>query len=276
MSKRGLPENFNLRHDSHYVELLTSRGAGAPVGRMIPIDKLEPNPLQPRVEIGDLTELVLSIREKGVLEPLLVRPSDVGGRFMIISGERRYRASLEVGLNELPCIEMNVDDRAVAEISLIENLQRKDLTAFEEADGLVALSKRFGYTHEEISRKLGKARTSVTETISIANIPPDVRELCRRADIASKSMLLQIVRQPTDEEMRELVSKIGAAGLTRDQAREMRQGKPSKVSNYAYEYRDPNNGWSLRIAFSKPEATKAEIRKALRDAIEATTDQAMP
>ena len=117
MPKKGLPDNFKLRHDSHYVEQLTSRGAGAPVGRMIPIDKLAPNPLQPRVEIGDLSEMVLSIREKGVLEPLLVRPSDVGGRFMIISGERRYRASLEVGLTELPCIEMDVDDRAVAEIS---------------------------------------------------------------------------------------------------------------------------------------------------------------
>ena len=95
MSKRGLPNNFKLRHDAHYVELLTSKSAGAPVGRMIPIDKLEPNPLQPRVEIGDLSELVMSIREKGVLEPILVRPSDVGGRFMIISGERRYRASLQ-------------------------------------------------------------------------------------------------------------------------------------------------------------------------------------
>jgi len=236
---------------------------------MIPIDKLAPNPLQPRVEIGDLSELVLSIEEKGVLEPLLVRPSDVGGRFMIISGERRYRASLEVGLTELPCIEMDVDDRAVAEISLIENLQRKDLTAFEEADGLVALAKRFGYKHEEIARKLGKARTSVTETISIAGIPPDVRELCRRADIASKSMLLQIARQPTDDEMREFVFKIGAAGLTRDQAREIRQGKPQKIRNYAYQYDDPNKRWSLLIRFQTPEATNDDLKKALKDALTA-------
>jgi ParB family chromosome partitioning protein len=236
---------------------------------MIPIEKLAPNPLQPRVEIGDLSELVLSIEEKGVLEPLLVRPSDVGGRFMIISGERRYRASLEVGLTELPCIEMDVDDRAVAEISLIENLQRKDLTAFEEADGLVALAKRFGYKHEEIARKLGKARTSVTETISIAGIPPDVRELCRRADIASKSMLLQIARQPTDDEMREFVFKIGAAGLTRDQAREIRQGKPQKIRNYSYQYDDPNKRWSLMIRFQTPKATNEDLKNALKDTLDA-------
>ncbi len=263
MSKKGLPENFRLRHDSHYVELLTSRGGGAPVGRMIPIDKLAPNPLQPRVEIGDLSELVLSIREKGVLEPLLVRPSDVGGRFMIISGERRYRASLEVGLTEVPCIEMDVDDREVAEISLIENLQRKDLTPFEEADGLVALAKRFGYKHDEIAKKLGKARTSVTETISIATIPPDIRDLCRRADISSKSMLLQVARQPTDDEMREFVEKVGASGLTRDQARGIRHGKSAKIRNYSYQYEDPAKEWSLTIAFRSPEATNEEVREAL-------------
>lgn len=272
MSKKGLPENFRLRHDSHYVELLTSRGGGAPIGRMIPIDKLAPNPLQPRVEIGDLTELVMSIREKGVLEPILVRPSDVGGRFMIISGERRYRASLEVGLTELPCIEMDVDDRAVAEISLIENLQRKDLTPFEEADGLVALSKRFGYKHDEIAKKLGKARTSVTETISIANIPQDVRDLCRRADISSKSMLLQVARQPTDEEMRDFVNKIGSTGLTRDQARDMRQGKPQKARSYSFEYDDPGKEWSLKVTFRSDEASREQILAALQAATDAIKD----
>lgn len=272
MSKKGLPENFKLRHDSHYVELLTSKGGGAPVGRMIAIDKLEPNPLQPRVDIGDLSELVLSIIEKGVLEPLLVRPSDVGGRFMIISGERRYRASLEVGLTELPCIEMDVDDRAVAEISLIENLQRKDLTPFEEADGLLALAKRFGYKHEDIARKLGKARTSVTETISLSNIPPDVRDLCRRAEITAKSMLLQVARQPTDDEMREFVYKIGASSLTRDQARDLRQGKPEKVRSYSYQYDDPNDEWTLTLKFRRPEATNDEVKDALKDALGAIDD----
>src|SRR5215467_8977820 len=120
-----------MRHDSHFVDDLAGR-TGSPIGRMIPIARLEPNPNQPRSEMGDLTELIESIREKGVLEPLLVRPSQVGGRYMIISGERRYRASLEAGLIEIPCIELDVDDKAVAEISLIENLQRKDLTPFEE------------------------------------------------------------------------------------------------------------------------------------------------
>lgn len=264
MSKRGLPNNFKLRHDAHYVEQLTSRSAGAPVGRMIPIDKLVPNPNQPRVEIGDLTELINSISEKGVLEPLLVRPSEVG-RFMIISGERRYRASMEVGLKELPCIEMDVDDRAVAEISLIENLQRKDLTPFEEADGLQALAERFGYTHEEIAKKIGKSRTSITEALSLAAIPADIRDQCRRADISSKSMLLQVVRQPSVEEMRQFVGKIKEGGLTRDEARKVRQGKVKKAKNFVYRFNSKNQSFAFTLKFRKAQASREDIKATLRE-----------
>src|SRR5437899_5157084 len=168
-----------MRHDAHYVEELTQIGPSN-VGRLIPIDKLDPNPDQPRTEIGDLTELTASIREKGVLEPLLVKPTM--GRWMIIAGERRWRSAKDAGLTELPCIEMDVDDRAVAEIALIENMQRKDLTPFEEAEGLMVLVERFGYTHEEVARKIGKSRSSVTEALTIATLPAEVKEQCRRAD----------------------------------------------------------------------------------------------
>jgi ParB family transcriptional regulator, chromosome partitioning protein len=269
VSKRGLPNNFKLRHDTHYVEALTSRSAGAPIGRMIPIDKLTPNPGQPRVETGDLSELIASIKEVGVLEPLLVRPSEVG-RFMIISGERRYRASLEAGLAELPCIEMDVDDRAVAEISLIENLQRKDLNSFEEADGYKALAEKFGYTHEEIAKKIGKSRTSITESLALSAIPAEVRELCRRADITSKSMLLQVVRQPTIEDMGEFVGKIQAGGLTRDEARVIRKeklGGVKKAKNFVYKFAGKGKSYNLSITFKKGKVSTSEIRATLEEVL---------
>jgi len=133
VSKRGLPSGMQMRHDAHYVEELAQHRP-TPIGRMISLDKLDPNPDQPRVEIGDLEELTMSIKEKGVLEPLLVKPSNISGRWMIIAGERRWRAAREAGIRDLPCIEMDVDDRAIAEIALIENMQRKDLTPWEEAD----------------------------------------------------------------------------------------------------------------------------------------------
>src|SRR5437016_13638480 len=142
---------------------------------------------------------------------------------MIIAGERRWRAASAVGLQELPCIEMDVDDSAVAEIALIENMQRKDLTPWEEADGLRALCERFGYTHEDVARKVGKSRSTVTEALSIASIPASIREICRKADIGSKSLLLQIVRQPDDESMRTMAEQIATEGLTRDGARKARR-----------------------------------------------------
>lgn len=269
MSKRGLPSSFKLRHDMHYVEQLSSKTGWTPVGKMIPIDRLAPNPNQPRTEIGDLTELIDSIREKGVLEPLLVRPSDVGGRYMIIAGERRYRASLEVGLADVPCIELDVDDRGVAEISLIENLQRKDLNAFEEADGLQALAERFGYTHEEIARKIGKSRSSITEVLSLASMPDDIRQACRRADISSKSLLLQVVRQPSVGEMTALVAKISSSGLTRDDVRKARKAGTGDAAarGYVHKYAPKGSPFSLTIKFRKGRIAKADVEAALQEAL---------
>lgn len=270
--KRGLPTNLKMRHDRHYVEELASMSS-APIGRMIPIDRLEPNPQQPRMEFGDLDELIASIREKGVLEPLLVRPSQVGGRFMIISGERRYRAAREVGLKELPCIEMDVDDRAVAEIALIENLQRKDLTAFEEAEGLLVLVERFGYTHEEVAKKIGKSRSSITEALTIATMPNDVKEQCRRADIGSKSLLLQVVRQADIGSMKQFVNRIAEQGLTRDEARKARSKKQLRTQPFVYRYQATGREYVVEIKFRRSNVSREELLNALKLALEDVEQQ---
>lgn len=264
-----------MRHDAHYVEELAQHRP-TPIGRMIALEKLDPNPEQPRVEIGDLTELTGSIREKGVLEPLLVKPADVSGRWMIIAGERRWRAAREAGLREVPCIEMDVDDRAVAEIALIENLQRKDLTPWEEADGLAALCERFGYTHAEVARKVGKSRSTVTEVMSIASLPEPVRERCRRADITSKSLLLQIVRQPDEDSMLRLAEEVIRSGMTRDDARATRQAQAakgmtqvtaqSKRKPYVYRFVAPGKEFRLEMRFRRASVNNNEIAAALREA----------
>ncbi|KAF0249621.1 MAG: ParB-like partition protein [bacterium] len=242
-------------------------------GRMIPIDRLETNPKQPRIDIGNLEELVSSIKEKGVLEPILVRPSQVGGRFMIISGERRYRASLAAGLKELPCIEMDVDDRAVAEIALIENLQRKDLTPFEEAEGFQALADRFNYTHEEIAQKIGKSRSSVTESLSLVNMPIEVKEMCRRADIGSKAMLLQIVRQPDVEAMIALIRKIEKQGLTRDEVRKVAKTQKSRPKPFSYRFQPTTKEFTLEVKFRRTQVELEELHKAISTALEQLREQ---
>ena len=139
MSKRGLPETLRMRHDEHYVESLAA-SAGQPVGKIVPIELLDPNPNQPRQAMGDLSELIASVSEKGVIEPLIVRQR--GSRFQIIAGERRYHASAQAGLREVPVVVRDADDAEVMELALVENLQRKDLTAFEEAEALRELCEQ--------------------------------------------------------------------------------------------------------------------------------------
>ncbi len=270
MSKRGLPVGVHMRHDAHYVEELAGQRP-TPIGRLIVIDHLDPNPEQPRVEIGELSELTASIRDKGVLEPLLVRPSGTSGRWMIIAGERRWRAARAAGLREVPCIEMDVDDRAVAEIALIENMQRKDLTPWEEADGLAALCERFGYTHEEVAKKVGKSRSTVTEALSIATLPQEIREECRRADISVKSKLLQVVRQPDEDAMRQMVKEISMQGLTRDEARTLRRNKlqgedavQTRARPFIFRHPLPERNVKVEIRFRKSNVEQAEIIETLR------------
>lgn len=256
-----------MRHDRHYVEELSSL-RGAPIGKMIAIEKLEPNPQQPRVDMGELEDLIASIKEKGILEPLLVRPADVGGRYMIISGERRYRAGLEAGLREVPCIEMNVDDRNVAEIALIENLQRKDLTAYEEAEGYLALIERFGYTHEEVAQKIGKSRSTVTEALSIAAIPTSIRDKCRAASINSKSLLLQVARQADEESMVGFVQRIAAQGLNRDEARQARQNKQNRAQPFIYRFQSPAKDFTIEVKFKRSSVEHEDLVQAVRTTLD--------
>jgi ParB family transcriptional regulator, chromosome partitioning protein len=270
VSKRiGLPVTLKMRHDAHYVETLTSF-SGASVGRMIPISKIHPNPEQPRKALGDLSELTQSVKEKGVLEPLLVRYMPREDAYYIISGERRYHASKAAGLHELPCIEKIADDAETLELALIENLQRKDLTAFEEADGLFRLAEQFDYTHDDIAKKIGRARSSVTETLSIRNIPASIRKTCVEKGIVSKSLLLQVARQPNEKKMHDMVMQIAHSGLTRDEARRVRQEENEKDSRprpFVFDYHAPDSAYHLRIQFRRSQISRDELASALREVL---------
>jgi ParB family transcriptional regulator, chromosome partitioning protein len=270
VSKRiGLPITLKMRHDAHYVESLTSF-SGASIGRMIPLERIRPNPDQPRKALGDLAELTSSIREKGVLEPLLVRFIPHDEIYYIISGERRYHASRAAGLVELPCIEKNADDAETLEIGLIENLQRKDLTPFEEAEGLYRLGEEFGYTHEDIARKIGRARSSVTETLSLRSVPEKLRQWCYEKGIVSKSLLLQVARQPNENKMHEMVEEIIRGGLTRDEARAARQSEnpaEPRPRPFLFDFKAPDNAFRLRIQFRRSNVPREELIAALRHAL---------
>lgn len=262
MSRRGLPETTRMRHDSHYVDALAA-SSGRPVGRIVPMEMLDPNPNQPRQVMGDLSELMASIGEKGVIEPLIVRRKD--DRFQIVAGERRYQAAVQVGLQEMPVVIRDADDGELLEIALIENVQRKDLTPFEEADALQALAGRFQYTHEQLAQRLGRSRTSITESLALAAMPDEIRNICRLADVASKSLLLQIVRQADPKKMVALVERITRSGMTRAEVR--RAAPPrrtaARAKPFAYRYVAPSKAFSLRLQFRKSEVSQAELLEAL-------------
>jgi ParB family chromosome partitioning protein len=257
-----------MRHDSHFVDQLI-RPSGMPVGRMLPVEDLDPNPNQPRHEMGDMTELTASVQEKGLLEPIIVRP--VGGRYQIIAGERRHKAAMEAGLSEVPCIVRACSDSEVMELALIENLQRKDLSPFEEAEGLKALAEQHGLTHEQMAERIGKSRTSITESMSLAGIPDEVRELCRLADISSKSVLLQILRKKDVHEMTAFIAQLQREGKTRQAARrimkkevEKKRGRPR---SYSFVFKPKDKVFTLALKFRKGEVERDEIIAALKAVI---------
>lgn len=270
MSRKGLPERAKMRHDAHFVEELARRSV-THIGSMIPLELIDPNPEQPRTQLGNLEELTASVREKGVLEPILVREKD-GGRYEIISGERRYRAASAAGLDEIPALELDADDREVLEIALIENIQRKDLTPFEEAEGFLVLQQKFDYTHEKIAQIIGKSRTTITETLMLNEIPDRIRMRCREAGINSKAMLVQIARAGNEERMEELVEQIASgeldrADLRQKTAKRVEAPKAGRPKNFTFELKDKSLPFRFNMTFKKAEVERSELIDALREVL---------
>ncbi len=258
---------MSMRHDKHYVDLIAEKDY-SPRIRMIKIEKIDPSPQQARSELGNIQELMASIQEKGILEPILVRKKD--DRFEIIAGERRYMAAKSIGLAEVPCIEKNVSDNEAMELALIENMQRKDLDAFEEADGLKSLSDQYGYNHEQIAKKIGKARSTITEIINLSKIPKDLRDLCKEFDIKSRGTLIEIAKQKNKDDMYKLITNVKQRELKREDTRDLSRqikGKAKTPEKYIYNYQKKDKSCKVKIEFRKSKVTKEEIISLLQEMI---------
>jgi ParB family chromosome partitioning protein len=274
-----------MRHDTHFVEELNSRHE-TPVGKMVPLSALEPDPDQPRSSMGNLDDLVSSIRDKGVLEPILVRPlagdrpdgeqADLrfgGESFRIISGERRYRAAQEAGLYEVPVIVFEVTAEEALEIALVENLQRKDLTPFEEAQGYQALATRHGYTHDQIAEAVGKARSVITESLSLLQLPPSVRQAAQALGIASRSLLLEVLKAGGEDDMLRLLEEVARQGLNRDDLRRRMRGRDRGAASrrrkpYTFPFRSPDKSYSLSLSFRQSEVDRGDLIRALQQILD--------
>jgi ParB family chromosome partitioning protein len=188
----------------------------------LPIALIDPNPLQPRVVFNAerLQELADSIRANGIIQPLVVRPH--ADRYQLVAGERRWRASKLAGLEQVPAVVQNVSDERLLEITLVENIQREDLNAIEIARAFDRMARELGLSHDQIAQRTGKDRTTVTNTLRLLKLPPDLQQLLAEHRL-SMGHARAILGLPTEELQRQVAEKATSQGLSVRQVERMVQ-----------------------------------------------------
>ena len=208
------------------ISLLSSDSVGRSVGvRVIPVDNIESNPNQPRTifDADALTELAASVREHGVLQPILVRPLGQN-RYQLVAGERRWRASKEAGLTTIPALVEELDDDTALEIAIIENLQREDLSPLEEATMYDRMVREHGYSIRKLAEKLGKDKGYLENRLRLADAPEEIRELVSlRKDTLSHAY--ELMKVPDERKRRRLAARVASGELSLVKLREKIEGR---------------------------------------------------
>jgi ParB family chromosome partitioning protein len=256
--------------------------APLPPGRAVlqlPVEAVERNPEQPRKRFDEakLAELAASIREHGVVEPILVRKE--GSKYRIVAGERRWRAAQRAGLREVPAIVREATDKEAFEIALVENLQRADLNAIEEAEAFDVLAKEYGLTQEQIATRVGKERSSVANALRLLKLPEEVRESVQagQLDMGHARALLgledaEVIRKTAQRAIREGLSVRALEGLIRSLTK--KPGKKDGPPEESASVRDLTNrlnrrlGARCRVVQRSPSAGKLEIEYTSLDELD--------
>lgn len=233
--KRGLGRGLSaLMADVAETEAVASQGVGS-AELMIPIEKISPNPDQPRKRFAqeDLADLAASIREKGVIQPLIVRET-ADQVYEIVAGERRWRAAQIAQLHELPVIVRTFTDVEVLEVAIIENIQRADLNAIEEAAGYRQLMDKFGHTQEKLAEALGKSRSHIANLMRLLNLPEAVVEMVRTGDLSAGHARALIPASDPIGLARQIVkgglSVRAAEALVRKETADLAEGRKGKTT----------------------------------------------
>ena len=270
------------------VSLLSSETAGRATGvKVIPVERIESNPDQPRMVFDEdaLQELSSSIKEHGVLQPILVRPLGEN-RYQLIAGERRWRASKAAGMATIPALVEEIDDDTALEISIIENLQREDLSPLEEATMFDRMVRDHGYSIRKLAEKLGKDKGYLENRLRLADAPEEIRELVSlRKDTVSHAYELLKVQDP--KKRRKLAAQVASGELSLVKLREKIEGRrprattdgtePDDDDAFATETASPSaedsdaaNGWNPteRAAVTIGDDSLVTARHQLSDAVE--------
>ena len=240
------------------VSLIESRATQAQM-REVPVSKILPNPAQPRLSYDEesLTELADSIREHGVLQPILVRPS--GTKYELIAGERRWRASGMVGRESIPAIVVEFDEQTALEVSIIENLQREDVSPLEEAAMFRKMTETFGYSVRQLAQKVGKDKGYIENRLRLSDAPADIRELVSlRKDTISHAY--ELMKLGDERKRRRLAKRIVAGELSLAKLRVITGGGDEP---------EPENGHAESSAPKRRARTKAGQVAAVKAADDA-------
>ncbi|MBA3307797.1 MAG: ParB/RepB/Spo0J family partition protein [Chloroflexi bacterium] len=203
-------------------------GKGHTSVRTVPLDRIDPNPQQPRMTFDEdtLLELAASITEHGVLQPILIRPGDEG-RYQLVAGERRWRAARIAGLRDIPALIEEIDDDTALEISIIENLQREDLSPLDEALMYERMTTDHGYSLRRLAQKLGKDKGYIENRLRLADAPAEIKQLVSlRKDTLSHAYELLKVEDP--KKRRKLAEQVGRGELSLVKLRERIEGRPPR------------------------------------------------
>jgi ParB family chromosome partitioning protein len=206
-------------------------GKGHTSVRTVPLDRIDPNPQQPRMTFDEdtLRELAASITEHGVLQPILIRPGDEG-RYQLVAGERRWRAARIAGLREIPALIEEIDDDTALEISIIENLQREDLSPLDEALMYERMTTDHGYSLRRLAQKLGKDKGYIENRLRLADAPAEIKQLVSlRKDTLSHAYELLKVEDP--KKRRKLAEQVGRGELSLVKLRERIDGRPPRPTD---------------------------------------------
>jgi ParB family chromosome partitioning protein len=230
---------------------------------LCPIDSIVPHPSQPRQHFDEakLGELVQTIKEKGVLTPVIVR--SYGTTYQLVSGERRWRAAKLAGLKEIPAILREVSDREALELSLIENIQREDLTPLEEARAYQALMSLYGVTQEELARRLGKDRSTIANSLRLLKLPPEAQSALERGEITAghARCILSVASELQPKLLKWIITKGLSVRAAEEAARKL-SASPLARSKKKAEL-PPDLAW-IRDRLRSSLSTKVEIRHGKR------------
>ena len=241
---------------------------------ILPIEKVRPNPEQPRREFSekDLDELTNSVREKGILQPLIVRPDPKSkGDFQIVAGERRWRAAQRAKLHDVPVLIRTLDDIEALEVAIIENIQRADLNAVEEAAGYRQLMDKFGHTQEKLAEALGKSRSHIANLLRLLNLPDSVLDLVRGGTLSAGHARTLVTASNPETLAKTIIDK----GLSVRQAEQLAKSGESPVVSPAAPAKDADTralegdlsaqlGMKIKIS-QKPGAEGGTVQISYRD-----------